>query len=260
MTTRLHPLTGAIIACAALALLVCADPIAAAERCPPTLELEMETGPVWQTVNDLQIPNSDAGTRFSLVDLVGGGPEFVHRTYLTWHIDERHSLRGLYAPLSIEEAGTPAGPLTFNGDDFTAGAETSATYRFNSYRLTYRWLWRDGESWRWRIGFTAKIRDARVRLRQGALVSTKDDVGFVPLLHIDGVRDLGAGWHLSLDLDALAGGPGRAEDLAVKLGYTFAPGWRLCAGYRMLEGGADVDEVYSFAWLHYAVVSLAVAI
>ena len=26
--------------------------------------------------------------------------------------------------------------------------------------------------------------------------------------------------------------------------------------YRTLEGGADVDSVYSFAWLHYALVSL----
>jgi len=30
------------------------------------------------------------------------------------------------------------------------------------------------------------------------------------------------------------------------------------AGYRTVEGGADVDEVYNFAWLHYAVGSLAV--
>jgi hypothetical protein len=27
------------------------------------------------------------------------------------------------------------------------------------------------------------------------------------------------------------------------------------AGYRTVEGGADVDEVYNFAWLHYAVLS-----
>jgi hypothetical protein len=28
-------------------------------------------------------------------------------------------------------------------------------------------------------------------------------------------------------------------------------------GYRLLEGGADVDEVYTFALLHYAVGGLA---
>jgi hypothetical protein len=30
----------------------------------------------------------------------------------------------------------------------------------------------------------------------------------------------------------------------------------LGAGYRTIEGGADVDAVYTFAWLHFGVVSL----
>ena len=28
---------------------------------------------------------------------------------------------------------------------------------------------------------------------------------------------------------------------------------------KVLEGGADVDEVYSFAWLHYAALSASLA-
>ena len=62
---------------------------------------------------------------------------------------------------------------------------------------------------------------------------------------------------LEQGLDALAGGPGRAEDLAIKLGHRPAPGWVVSIGYRMVEGGADVEEVYSFAWLHYLVRSAA---
>ena len=37
-------------------------------------QTEIELGPVWQTRNDVQIPNTQDGTRFSLVDLVGKGP------------------------------------------------------------------------------------------------------------------------------------------------------------------------------------------
>ena len=59
-----------------------------------------------------------------------------------------------------------------------------------------------------------------------------------------------------MDADALAGGPGRAVDAAVKAGYDLGESWTLSAGYRTLEGGADVNSVYSFAWLHYAVLSL----
>jgi len=225
---------------------------------PPAFNLEVEAGPVWQTVNDVQIPNDSAGTRFSLVDLVGKGPQFAFRTYLTWHLNEKHSLRGLYAPLSFTEPGTPTGPVDFNGATFPAGEEVLATYKFNSYRLTYSYRWHNGEKWRWEVGFTAKIRDAKIQIQQGDVTSTKDDLGFVPLLHVAGHWRMSPRWHFLLDLDALAGGPGRAEDLALKLGYDLAPNWHLRAGYRTVEGGADVDAVYNFAWLHYAVMSVAV--
>ena len=249
----------AVVTAVALVGALAAGPAGATGDSRPAWELELEAGPVWQTVNDQQIPNNPAGTRFSLVDLVGRGPQTAYRAYATWRLDARHSLRALWAPLSFTEPGRPAAPIEFNGDSFTADTPVQATYRFNSYRLTYAYLWRDGPRWRWQVGLTAKIRDARVRLRQGVVVSTKDDVGFVPLLHVAGRRRLGERWHLDVDLDALAGGPGRAEDLAVKLGYDPIPCWHLRAGYRMLEGGADVDAVYSFAWLHYAVASARLA-
>jgi hypothetical protein len=231
---------------------------AAGEAGSPAFSLEVEAGSVWQTVNDVQIPNTSAGTRFSLVDLAGKGPQFAFRTYLTWRLNEKHSLRGLFAPLSFTEPGTPTEPINFNGSTFPAGQEVLATYKFNSYRLTYSYRWHHGEKWSWDVGFTAKIRDAKIQIQQGAVTSTKDDLGFVPLLHLAGHWRMSERWHLLLDLDALAGGPGRAEDLAIKLGYDLAPNWHLRAGYRTVEGGADVEEVYNFAWLHYAVMSLAV--
>ncbi len=218
--------------------------------------LELEAGPVWQTTNDQEIPNDGTATRFSLVDLAGKGPQFAARGYLTWNINEKHSLRGLFAPLSFTETGTPAGDISFNGDSFLGGTPTEATYTFNSYRLTYRYLWLEGENWRWHIGFTAKIRDAQVQLVQGDLTSTKDNTGFVPLLHLAGRYQINDSWYLNLDIDALAGGPGRAEDAALKLGRKLGSSLAWELGYRTVEGGADVEEVYSFAWLHYAVTSV----
>lgn len=81
------------------------------------------------------------------------------------------------------------------------------------------------------------------------------DTGFVPLGHLFGERRLGERWRFLLELDALAGGPGRAADLSLKLAYDVNDRFSLTGGYRTLEGGADTDDVYSFAWLHYAVVS-----
>lgn len=219
-------------------------------------EFELEGGLTWQSYNDVEIPNDGTATRFSLFDLAGSGPWPRGRLYLTWHVADRHSLRLLAAPFSITESAAPDSPIVFVGESYTPGVPAEATYTFNSYRLSYRWRFHSGaRSTAW-LGFTAKVRDATVRLEQGSTSSQKDDLGFVPLLHLAGDWYLNPRWHLSLDADALAGGPGRAVDASLKLGYDLGNGWAVRAGYRTLEGGADVESVYSFAWLHYAVVSV----
>ena len=55
--------------------------------------------------------------------------------------------------------------------------------------------------------------------------------------------------------EGLAGVPGRAFDVALKVGYDFDDRWGIRVGYRTVEGGVDVDDVYNFAWFNYAVVS-----
>lgn len=217
--------------------------------------VELEAGPLWQSRNNIQIPNNDWGTRFSLMDVTGHGPSPAVRAYLTWNISRRHALRALLAPLSIRETGQLGEETHFAGATFQPGVPTEATYRFNSWRITYNYRFVDGDRWRWWVGLTAKIRDAKVRLEQGDTAAQDTDLGFVPLLHVRGEWEFADAWRLTLDLDALAGGPGRAEDVALKLSCDLGDHWRLSAGYRTLEGGADVDRVYNFAWFHYAVVS-----
>jgi hypothetical protein len=247
----------AALACSALgcAILLFVPAPTAAQR--PTLIVELEGGPVWQSYNDVEIPNDGSATRFSLSDLAGGGPWLSGRLYLTWNIAERHGLRVLVAPLSLTETGVASGALRFAGADYLNAVPIRATYTFNSYRLSYRWRFHAGERLRAWVGLTAKIRDAEIALEQGSTASRRDDLGFVPLLHLAGDWRLVSGWHLSLDSDALAGGPGRAVDVVLKLAYDPGGRWSIGAGYRTVEGGADVTDVYTFAWLHYAVASVA---
>jgi len=227
-----------------------------AAQTPPSWVIELEGGPVWQSYNDVEIPNDGSATRISLRNLAGSGPWAAGRLYVTWNPAERHGLRLLAAPLSIRATGVPTEPVSFAGADYVAGAQTEATYTFNSYRLTYRYRLHSGARTTGWIGFTGKIRDAVTALEQGPTASRKTNVGFVPLLHLAGDWRMAPRWTTSLDIDALAGGPGRAEDVALELGYDVSERWTLQAGYRMVEGGADVDEVYAFAWLHYGVVSV----
>lgn len=244
---------------AALLLAAALAAAATAHADEARFRVELEGGAVWQTVNDVQVPNDGAGTRFSLVDAVGKGPWAAGRGYLTWNINERHGLRALFAPLTITDDAVLGGPVEFAGAGFAAGAPTEATYKFNSWRLSWRYRFHDGARWTWWVGFTAKVRDAKIRLEQAGVAAEKTDVGFVPLLHVAGTWRLAPRWALELDVDALAGGPGRAEDAALKLRRHLGERWSLAAGYRLVEGGADVDSVYAFAWLHYAVGSVAVA-
>jgi len=219
--------------------------------------VELEGGAVWQSKNDVRIPNIEEATRFSLLDIQGSGPWPAGRIYLTWNANPRHSFRALLAPLSITEAGVLSSSTSFAGATFDAGVPTKATYRFNSWRLTYSYRFHQSTRWSWWVGLTAKIRDAKVELSQNDTSAAKTDVGFVPLLHVRGWYAFTTRWRLVFDMDALAGGPGRAEDASLKLCADVGERWSIAAGYRTVEGGADVDEVYNFAWLHYAVASLS---
>src|SRR5690606_17403483 len=107
-----------------------------------------------------RIPNSAAGSKFSLRDLQGGSAEAAWRVEATWQLAGRHQLRAMYAPYSISRTGTPDSALQFDGATFAAGEPTRVRYRFDSYRLTYRYRFHDGAAWTWWGGATLKLRDA----------------------------------------------------------------------------------------------------
>lgn len=221
------------------------------------LIIEVESGPAWQSYNDVEVPNDGTATRFSLRNLVGSGPWPAGRLYITWNPWERHGFRLMVAPFSLRETEVPDQELTFAGVPFQPEVETEASYTFNSYRLSYRHLLVDRGTLRAWVGATAKVRQAEIELIQPNVRGVKDDLGLVPLLHLAGEWRFNRDWRVELDADALAGGPGRAVDAALRAGYDLSDRWTLRAGYRMVEGGADVTEVYAFAWLHYAAISIS---
>ncbi len=216
---------------------------------------ELELASVETSRNDVAY-RGDTGTRFDLRELTGSGPDPAARAYLTWRADEDDEVRLLAAPLTQEGPGTLDDPVRFGDVDFAAGVSTKAKYRFDSYRLTWRRTLLDGGPWTVRAGLTAKIRDAEISLQQGAVRERTTDLGFVPLLHaaVDWQPD--EDWRLSLDVDGAWAPHGRAVDASLKLWWRRSPQTDLGVGYRTIEGGADNDEVYTFAWIHQAVVGL----
>jgi hypothetical protein len=217
--------------------------------------VEVEGGPVWQTRNDVRVPN-EGGTEFSLVDTIGKGPDAAFRVDVGFDPWEKHGFRAVIAPLEIDGQGSFDEPVSFAGEIFAAGRPTEASYQFSSYRFTYRYRFFRGSTWTWKGGLTAFVRDARIALAQEGATAEDTDVGLVPLLYLGGEARWPSGWQLRLDFEGLGASQGRAFDIAAKLGYALSDRWDLSVGYRTIEGGADVEQVYNFAWLHFAVVSL----
>jgi len=80
----------------------------------------------------------------------------------------------------------------------------------------------------------------------------------VPLLHAYARLQATDRLALEAEADALAAPQGRAEDVSLKAVFRVSDAVSVDVGYRLLEGGADNDEVYTFAFFHYAVAGLRV--
>lgn len=228
---------------------------AASAQVPHRASIDVEGGIVWLARNDVRIPNNDTATEFSLAQAVGNDGYGAVRVGADVTFNERHGLRVVFAPLRIDDTGALADDVVFAGERFPAGP-IDATYQFSSYRATYRYRIFAGDRWQWRIGFTGFVRDARIALHRDEQVAEDTDVGFVPLLHLQGRARLSSRWGLTLEVDGLASTQGRAFDVAAKLQYELTDRWNAAFGYRTIEGGADVDDVFNFAWLNFAVASI----
>jgi len=213
--------------------------------------LDFETGAVFTGYNDVRIPG-DVGTFFSLKDDLIPETEFFYRLRLNYTIKSRHTFSLLYAPLETTSEGSVTNDIFFEGVVFPANTDLIGTYKFNSYRLTYRYDIVLKPRIEFGLGLTAKIRDAKIALSSPELQSEKTNVGFVPIINFRLLWKLGDKFGLLLDGDALAAPQGRAEDVQLAATYTLSDSFRIRAGYRILEGGADNAEVYNFALFHYA--------
>ena len=222
------------------------------------LSAEFEAGAAFTSRNDVRIPNA-TGTAFSFVRDLPSDPVLALRGRLTLALGVRHEVSFLAAPLTVRATGTVNRPIQFEGVTFEAGAPLDGTYTFNSYRLTYRYRLVRGARFGLGVGVTAKIRDARVALANTAASSEKTDFGFVPLLNLDLVWRAAGPLALRIQGDALAAPQGRAEDVLVALEVGLGRHLAAYGGYRLLEGGADVPSVYSFAWFNYLVVGVRLA-
>jgi len=212
--------------------------------------LDFENGLSVSGYNDVQIPR-DTGTLFSLSEDLDIRSSYFFRIRAGYHWKSRHTLSVFAAPLTLKASGSVDKEILFFGTTFPANTPLEAGYKFNSYRLTYRYDFIRKPKWQVGIGLTAKIRDAYIEVDGGGQNAKKTNVGFVPLLNFRILWQFDKDWGLLLEADAAAAAQGRAEDVLLALRYSLNEKVHVRVGYRIIEGGADVEEVYNFALIHF---------
>jgi hypothetical protein len=221
----------------------------------PAPTLTFELGGAWQSRNDARIENEPPNTRFAIDEITGSGPYAAGRVAFEWSLAERHRLRLLAAPLRVDDTGISDRTIVFRDTVFDPG-RVRAEYRFDSWRFGYRYVFHDSERWTWSGGATLNIRDAEIRLSQDGTSRSRSDTGFVPLLALVGEWRFAPGWRAVLDFEGLGAPQGRAIDATLQAGYDLTPSLHLSGGYRVLDGGADNDDLYTFARFDFAVLAL----
>ena len=214
---------------------------------------DVEAGLFKADHNDVQIPNDSQGDRFDITDL-GDGPFPGARLTLGWLPAENHELQLVYAPFSYTEKGAFDEDIRFNGATFLGGQPVKARYQFTNYRLRYLYHWIEQGPWELDVGGTLFVRDASIELTQNGTRSEDDDLGLVPLLALRSTYTMTENWSARLDTDFAFAPQGRAIDLALLANYRLDHKWTLSGGYRTIEGGADNDDVYTFAWFNGVVL------
>ena len=221
---------------------------------PAAWFVDTETGVAVSGYNEARIPG-DSGTRFSLSEELHADPTPFYRLRLGDTFLERHTISFLYAPLTILSTGKIDRNVEFNGKTFAADTPLRSSFRFDSYRLTYRYDFYRSEKLEIGAGITGKIRDAAISL-DGEEFTEKKNTGAVPLVNFRLNWLFTPAWALLFEGDALAAPQGRAEDVLLAVSPRLNEHVALKIGYRILEGGADNNEVYTFSLIHYALVGM----
>jgi len=220
--------------------------------------LDLEAGPAFTGYNNLAIP-ATTGTRISLKDDIVSDPALSVRVRVGYTLADRHTVSFLYSPLTVRGKGILKSDISYMGTTFVNGSTVESVYRFDSYRLTYRFDFITSDELTLGLGLTGKLRSADIAIMGDTGYAHRTDLGVVPLINFHLRWAFAKPFSILLDGDALVTPFGRAEDVLVA--FQYAPSkdvtWRI--GYRVLEGGADGGgNVYTFSLFHYAMAGITV--
>lgn len=222
--------------------------------------ISVETGVAFNGYNDVQAPNTpdNQGTRFSLTDdFTPTQPIPFIRAEASYLLNSKHRFAVTVVPLSFDYEKNGNDLINFE-EGFFGANNVTGSYQFNTYRATYRYRLVNREKTKVELGLTGLLRDAKIQLTEGNTTKKNTDLGVVPLVSFYLNQSFSPNFSAELSGDALVGPQGRAEDIFAGFRINLLQDKvQTKVGYRIIEGGADVDQVYNFSLFHFASVGLS---
>lgn len=221
--------------------------------------VDIESGMAFPGYNEIQVPNDSTGTRFSLSESLDIESKLIYRVRAGYETG-KHSFSLFAAPLTLNAQGPLPAEIVFAEETFSEGEQVEALYRFDSYRATWRYQLIENSEFLFKLGFTAKIRDAEIKIESDDHTATTTNTGFVPLLSFELRWMPATKLTVLFEGDALVGPVGRAEDVFLGAEFPLSESIQGRVGYRIVEGGADVESVYNFTLVNYATAGLTISL
>jgi hypothetical protein len=220
------------------------------------------------------------GSTFDYQDEGGQDVLFaVSRYSLSVDLAARHRVSFLYQPLELRTRERLRRDISVNGQTYAAGQDMEFLYRFPFYRAGYEYVAWEGGGTRIGVGGGLQIRNATIEFSHtdGTQLSSRRDVGPVPLLHVSVRRELGSSYWLEAEADGiyapvkyLNGNDNSVEgallDANVRLGIQATDHAAAFLNLRYLGGGAEGGEDdgnlndYTSNWLQFVIVSVGLEI
>jgi hypothetical protein len=216
--------------------------------------VNLESGAFFTGVNDIR--NGKNGTFFSMKNDFQTPVSPFLRLRVGYLSNEKNHFSFLFAPLKIAETETIENDIVFDGKTFKANLPIEAIYKFNSYRFTYNRRIISKDNFRFGLGFSVKIRDAGISLKNTDYLRENFSIGFVPLINLSANWDISQKMGVDFFGEAIAASKGRAIDLSLSGRYNFSKNLHVNIGYRLLEGGANGTNRYNFIQLHFIFAAL----
>jgi len=159
---------------------------------------------------------------------------------------QRHVVSFLAAPLQYACSGNFQDTVVFNSKVYLPGA-VDGFYKFSGYRLTYRYMIKNSEKFKFGLGLTLNLRDAEFSLRQGGQYERNYNRGVVPLIntYLNYMFTSKFGFLVDGDVFYIDKTGGAIDYLT---GINFVPNQNLSLklGYRFFSGvGSEVGNVYN---------------